>query len=76
MIDPTRHVRREFLALLAGSAALPLDAHAQPASTAVWPLPYAKVSAQSVEWLEAKKWWPLNLAWQPAFAGHNATPCR
>lgn len=64
--------RRSLCVLLGGAAvSAPLTASAQPSS--VWPGPYNRVSAKSIEWLKAKKWWPLNLAWQPAFAGHNAT---
>ena len=38
-----------------------------------WPQPYRQISEKSVEWLKAKKWWPLTVAWQPPFAGQNAT---
>ncbi len=38
-----------------------------------WPLPYEKVSAKSVEWLKAKGWWPIQVAWQAPFSGQNTT---
>ncbi len=38
-----------------------------------WPQPYTQISPASVEYLKTKKWWPLTIAWQPAFSGQNAT---
>jgi sulfonate transport system substrate-binding protein len=29
-----------------------------------WPLPYEKVSQSSIDWLKAKGWWPLKIAYQ------------
>jgi hypothetical protein len=54
-------------ALLLGSSL----AHAQ--TPAAWPGPYERISQKSIDWLKAKQWWPLTLAWQPPFAGQNAT---
>jgi ABC-type nitrate/sulfonate/bicarbonate transport system substrate-binding protein len=66
-------VKHHFLNL---SVAVLLFAVATPGMTqtsAVWPGPYTPISKKSVEWLKAKQWWPLTLAWQPPFAGQNAT---
>ena len=64
------HCRRLLLTLtLLGASSI--AAGAEPAGA--WPQPYTKVSAKSVEWMKAKQWWPLTVAWQPAFAGQNAT---
>lgn len=38
-----------------------------------WPQPYAQVSEKSIDLLKKKGWWPLTIAWQPAFSGQNAT---
>ncbi|WP_323000973.1 ABC transporter substrate-binding protein [Denitromonas sp.] len=57
--------RMLYLCLLAGPALA--------ASPTGWPTPYTQVSGTSVDWLKAKGWWPLTVAWQPAFAGQNAT---
>lgn len=48
-------------------------AQKQSSTTWGWPQPYAKISPASVEYLKAQKWWPLTIAWQPAFSGQNAT---
>ena len=36
-----------------------------------WPMPYRQVSAPSVEWLKAKGWWPLQVAWNPLWSDGN-----
>ncbi len=58
-------------ALWAGLAAL--CAHAESPTSKSWPQPYEQISPKSVEWLKSKQWWPLTIAWQPPFAGQNAT---
>jgi ABC-type nitrate/sulfonate/bicarbonate transport system substrate-binding protein len=69
---PLLHGRRLVFAL--GLCLASLTAAAADATpTGAWPQPYTKVSAKSIEWLKAKQWWPLTIAWQPAFAGQNAT---
>lgn len=57
------------LCLLAGQA----SAASSSGTPTGWPGPYKHVSSTSVDWLKAKGWWPLTMAWQPAFAGQNAT---
>jgi len=37
-----------------------------------WPLPYAQVSAKSVQWLKNRGWWPLVVGHQPFWSGANA----
>jgi ABC-type nitrate/sulfonate/bicarbonate transport system substrate-binding protein len=64
--------RRQLLLALS-LIGLPLGALASDAPNGAWPQPYTKISAKSVEWLKAKQWWPLTVAWQPPFAGQNAT---
>lgn len=56
------------LAAAAGAAL----AQAQPPTAWGWPQPYTKISDKSVAWLKSKDWWPLNVGWQPPFAGQNA----
>src|SRR3954452_11212762 len=36
-----------------------------------WPLPYERVSAESIEWLKAKDWWPIQVAYQAPWSGQN-----
>lgn len=36
-----------------------------------WPLPYRRVSPESVAWLKEKGWWPLKAAYQSPFSGQN-----
>ncbi|MHB8495078.1 MAG: hypothetical protein ACYC9Z_14495 [Casimicrobiaceae bacterium] len=36
-----------------------------------WPLPYEQVSAKSVEWLKAKGWGPVQVAFQAPWSGQN-----
>lgn len=69
--------RRSFIqGALGACVALPGLALSQGASGSTpwgWPQPYQRVSAKSIAWLKSKKWWPLTVAWQPPFAGQNAT---
>lgn len=47
-------------------------AAAQEASTDWgWPQPYRRISTKSVEWLKAKGWWPLQVAWNPLWSDGN-----
>jgi sulfonate transport system substrate-binding protein len=36
-----------------------------------WPLPYRKISDQSISFLKSKGWWPLKFSWNPFWSGHN-----
>jgi len=38
-----------------------------------WPQPYEKVSEKSVQWLQQKGWWPVQVAFQPPWSGQNTT---
>jgi ABC-type nitrate/sulfonate/bicarbonate transport system substrate-binding protein len=58
---------------LAVSACLLAAPTAYAQAPSVWPVPYERISQKSIDWLKAKQWWPLTLAWQPPFAGQNAT---
>lgn len=62
--------RQLIAALVALAAALPL--HAQQKFTDWgWPMPYEKVSAKSVKWLQDKGWWPVQVAFQAPWSGQN-----
>ena len=37
-----------------------------------FPQPYERVSAKSIEWMKAKGWWPMSVAYQPPWSGQNA----
>lgn len=73
--------RREFLCqglALAGGLALggqfATSTQAEAATVATewgWPTPYEKVSPKSIEWLKAKGWWPLQVAWNPLWSDGN-----
>src|SRR5580700_8290610 len=54
------------LLLLAGA-----PAQAQQFTDWGWPLPYEKVSEQSVQWLKTKGWWPVQVAFQAPWSGQN-----
>lgn len=54
------------LVLLAGA-----PAQAQQFTDWGWPLPYEKVSEQSVQWLKTKGWWPVQVAFQAPWSGQN-----
>jgi ABC-type nitrate/sulfonate/bicarbonate transport system substrate-binding protein len=60
-------------ALLISVLMVPPLATAQVTTPWGWPQPYEQISPKSVEWLKAKDWWPLTVAWQPSFAGQNAS---
>lgn len=66
-------VCRHLVAALAllGSALAAAGASAQEFTQWGWPLPYEKVSDQSVTWLKQKGWWPLGVGWQGPFSGQN-----
>src|SRR5512143_4290335 len=80
-IDNTRNSRRDFLRqslAVAGAVGLgsqlgmPLRVEAAASATEWgWPTPYAPISAKSVEWLKAKGWWPLQVAWNPMWSDGN-----
>ena len=36
-----------------------------------WPQPYTGVAPKSIEWLKAKGWWPLKVAWNPLWSDGN-----
>lgn len=62
--------RQLIAALVALAAALPLQAQ-QKFTDWGWPLPYEKVSAKSVKWLQDKGWWPVQVAFQAPWSGQN-----
>lgn len=72
-----RDWRRQLLTMFTVTAALLLsgvaDAQRQQTTAWGWPQPYTQVSPASVDYLKANKWWPVTIAWQPAFSGQNAT---
>ncbi len=37
-----------------------------------WPLPYATVSARSIDWLQTQNWWPLGVGYQVLWSGQDA----
>lgn len=73
--------RREFLCqglaltgalALGGQFAISSQADAAAAATEWgWPTPYQAVSPKSIEWLKAKGWWPLQVAWNPLWSDGN-----
>ena len=61
-----------WLALMTLLASLALSpAHAQQFTDWGWPLPYQKVSDKSVQWLQGKGWWPVQVAFQAPWSGQN-----
>ena len=76
-----RHSRRRFLGqslAIAGSLGLARDLLLPSSAVAAgnfsewgWPQPYAQVSPKSVDWLKAKGWWPLQVAWNPLWSDGN-----
>ena len=72
--------RRDFLRTTGAVAAGFLTkaaGHAHVAGPAFsdwgWPLPYDRISDQSIKWLKDKGWWPLPVTKQPVYSGPNAT---
>lgn len=67
--------RGMFLALAAlfmfGAHSTDASAQTQKVTEWGWPQPYEKISGRSVQWLQDKGWWPLTIAWQPAWPGQN-----
>ncbi len=60
-------------AALAGASVLPaaLAQGAQSATEWGWPQPYTGIDPKSVQWLKAKNWWPLKVAWNPLWSDGN-----
>ncbi len=78
---PASASRREFVArtlVVTGAAGLMPSAFtsqsaygADAATDWGWPQPTRKISEKSVEFLKAKGWWPLQIAWNPLWSEGN-----
>ena len=71
--------RRQILAGVAAAGVATYGLSEIPAAAAPadewtewgWPKPYTGVSSKSVDWLKSKSWWPLQVAWNPAWSDGN-----
>ena len=64
---------KKLLVLLLGIFSVSHAAAQQKFTEWGWPQPYEQVSQKSVDWLKAKGWWPVQVAFQAPWSGQNTT---
>jgi len=63
-----------FLILVSQTGPVSMAQAQQQFSEWGWPLPYEKVSDQSVTYLKEKGWWPIKWAYQPPWMAEATIP--